>query len=218
MSDFFTRINNVRSSLAQKIRNNIGPKISEVENVRKSYRNAVSELSIDYGFSSIVGENVARDSLIGMVNNLLHTKSEHLIDWQSAPKPGERALDAALTKANGEKIRLYDLCKSTEHQLLLFTGLNSVPISNQVLLSIAEFTKQNYGQQINTHLIVSPSTILEGSNQSVNHLNDPELIAHRKYGASSVCLFLVRPDGYIAYRAIPPSIDAFQTYLQSIFK
>lgn len=218
MSDFFTRVNNMRSSLAQKIRNSVGPKISEVQNVRKSYRNAVSELSIDYGFSSIVGESVARDSLIGMVNNLLHTKSDHLIDWQSAPKPGERALDATLTKTNGEKIRLYDLFKSTEHQLLLFTGLNSLPISNKVLLSIAEFAEQNYGKQIDSHLIVSPSTILEGTNRSVNQLNDPDLNAHRKYGASSVCLFLVRPDGYIAYRAIPPSIETFQTYLQSIFK
>jgi hypothetical protein len=37
--------------------------------------------------------------------------------------------------------------------------------------------------------------------EAISVIHDPDGAAHRRYGAGSECLFLVRPDGYIGYRS-----------------
>jgi len=38
-------------------------------------------------------------------------------------------------------------------------------------------------------------------------LGDPTRSAHRQYGATSACVFVVRPDKYIGYRSRPVEVD-----------
>jgi len=40
---------------------------------------------------------------------------------------------------------------------------------------------------------------------------------HRRYGARSECLYLIRPDGYVAYRCQPAEGAKLDGYLESIF-
>ncbi len=44
-------------------------------------------------------------------------------------------------------------------------------------------------------------------------IHDPHGAAHRRYGAGSECLFLVRPDGYVGYRSQPALLDPLMEYL-----
>lgn len=40
---------------------------------------------------------------------------------------------------------------------------------------------------------------------------------HRRFGARGPCLYLIRPDGYLGYRAIPPDAGKLADYLEKIF-
>ena len=45
---------------------------------------------------------------------------------------------------------------------------------------------------------------------------DPERVLHDRYGADKECLYLVRPDGYVGYRAQPATASAFHEYMVSV--
>ena len=47
-------------------------------------------------------------------------------------------------------------------------------------------------------------------------LHDNEGKIHRRYGAQAPCLYLVRPDKYIAYRCQPVDFDRLTAYLDRV--
>ena len=40
---------------------------------------------------------------------------------------------------------------------------------------------------------------------------------HHRFGARGSCLYLIRPDGYLGYRAMPPDAGKLAHYLGRIF-
>jgi hypothetical protein len=48
-------------------------------------------------------------------------------------------------------------------------------------------------------------------------LLDGHRALHRRYGAGSECLYVIRPDGYIGYRSQPAQVDPVMGYLSTIF-
>jgi hypothetical protein len=46
---------------------------------------------------------------------------------------------------------------------------------------------------------------------------DPEQHLHDRYGARTPCLYLVRPDGYIGYRAQPGDAEHLGAYFRRVF-
>jgi hypothetical protein len=46
---------------------------------------------------------------------------------------------------------------------------------------------------------------------------DGESAVHQRYGARSECAYLIRPDGYVGYRAQPADGDKLIAYLETIF-
>lgn len=55
------------------------------------------------------------------------------------------------------------------------------------------------------------------TNGKVSLLYDDEGELHRRYGAHSHCLYLIRPDGYIAYRSQLAKLELFLEYCDRIF-
>jgi hypothetical protein len=47
---------------------------------------------------------------------------------------------------------------------------------------------------------------------------DRDGVLHRRLGAGSACLYLIRPDGYVAYRAQPPDAAKLAAYLDRVFR
>jgi hypothetical protein len=49
-------------------------------------------------------------------------------------------------------------------------------------------------------------------------LLDPKGALHRRYGAGSECLYLLRPDGYVGFRSQPASWNALEEHLSQILQ
>ena len=47
--------------------------------------------------------------------------------------------------------------------------------------------------------------------------HDPELALHRRYAATAESLYLVRPDGYVAFRAMPADVEHLLAHLDLHF-
>jgi 2-polyprenyl-6-methoxyphenol hydroxylase-like FAD-dependent oxidoreductase len=107
--------------------------------------------------------------------------------WKG-PKPGERAPNAPLSQGRD----LFALLSVQQHVLLCF-GLSN-------LSSLQEELTRLYGNLI----LVYPLSSIESSMIDIYHAYIP-------------CLYLIRPDGYIAYRSQEPTFESFSIYLKKIF-
>ena len=48
-------------------------------------------------------------------------------------------------------------------------------------------------------------------------VRDPQQTLHRRYGAETECLYLIRPDGYVGYRSQPATLSRLRQYLDQLF-
>jgi hypothetical protein len=113
--------------------------------------------------------------------------------------------------------RLFQLFSGTKHHLLLFHGFELQAGNLQDLETIAEEIRQDYLQFIDVHMVIAEDRLPSNWRWDGTVCLDPLLSVHRQYGAQTSCLYLVRPDGYIGYRAQPPSLKKLLMYLAKIF-
>jgi len=103
------------------------------------------------------------------------------------------------------------------NQLLLFDGfVNSEPGYLQ-FSAIEKNIEEDYKELIDVYIIV-PALVIPKMPKFKSLLLDAERELNNIYGASSECLYLIRPDGYIAFRSQPASWDELCHYLTGLFK
>ncbi len=121
--------------------------------------------------------------------------------WRHAPSPGDRAREADVI-IHGRGGHLYEVLRGTHHTVLLFTGLDDDARPAVELCRIAERLEQAYPGMVRARVI--------SAERFADHpvaLGDPTRSAHRKYGVTSACAFVIRPDKYIGYRGRPVDVD-----------
>ncbi len=213
MSEWFSRINNVRSPIFQAIRNTVGPFLAAQPAIRHHYRNCVSEIAINYRLSPVVSECTMT---VDRPENTFITDTK--IKWSAAPRPGDRVPNiSAWDLKDDERVSLYDLMKAPTHHLLLFTGQIEEPGRTQDLIEIAKKISDRYPELIKTHFYSASESCLKHLHSASSKFMDRDLSAHTKYGATLACLFLIRPDGYLAFRSLPPNEYELTSYLDSLF-
>ncbi len=123
-------------------------------------------------------------------------------------QPGERVPDAGpLVAADGSVSSLRELLRAPELQLWLCAGTTTPDRA----VELAE----RLGPTVRTRVLVirdRPPAAPEG----VEILADPELRAHGRLGAVSDTAYVVRPDGYLAFRCEPPDADWLARKLGSL--
>ena len=166
----------------------------DAEFVQQRMVHWLSELTINYRRSPIVAQDERR-----------------LRRPVRGPRSGDRFPDAPLLNRDGQQQRVFDLLRHPQHTLLLFDGATS-PLERQPWTEAATAMAQNYGDLIRVaRVAVTP----DRSDDAAAY--DPDLIAHRRYGVEQGGLYLIRPDGYVAFRATPPDPEALLHYLRSVF-
>ena len=133
--------------------------------------------------------------------------------FASGPSVGTRAPDASPVWVHGQPGRFTELLRGTRHQLLFFAGLESDRARGAIpedMIVVAREVLETEGHWIDGRIVVldpSPVDRLRG----IPTVGDPEGAMHARYGAHRACLYLIRPDGYVAFRSA--KLDGLCDYL-----
>lgn len=219
-----TKFVTLRHPVALNIRNSLMHLLASQELVQQRILRAGSLTGVSYRASSLsIESHPPLDDSLGRTLRLGgHEEDEKpglgaWIEFARAPVAGDRVLDGDCLDARGEVVRLSQAMVSTRFQLLLFDGYVASEGGYEDFSRIEKHVEQFFCDFIDVHVIVpaSPGELKLPSYRSI--LFDSERNLHKTYGASSECLYLIRPDGYIGFRSQPADLDALIKYLAGIF-
>lgn len=116
-------------------------------------------------------------------------------------RPGDLFPDIEIFDKTQNKTRLKKIIKDLKHNLLIFTqGDEAQEIENSIRLKYSD---------------IIDITIIKDRKEANNYSATSDIFEY--LGIKQVGLYLLRPDGYIAYRNQPVSLDNLIHYLDKIF-
>ena len=167
--------------------------VASLPPVQNKLRNTLSEVEINYRSSSLSRE----PEYIGA-------------GWRyrQGVRPGERAPDG-LVRYNDLETRLSSHLRGRFFHLVLFdSGRSTLALNWGNLLKQIQ---ERYYRLVNTVLVSTLATNAE--KLSCPYLDDFQEELHHLYSAVEPCAYLIRPDGYIAYRSQPVDQVELLNYL-----
>ena len=182
--------------------------------VQAAMLDRVAELDVGYRDSSLSRE---RDS-VGLSGDGESAGVLDHVRFRHGPRAGDRAPDAHGIRADdGAPTRLFDLFRGTHSTLLLFDGPAGTETGYDRLAATARRVRDALGTDVRAHVVV-PADRRPAGLDDVDVLLDPDRDAHRRYAAAAESLYLVRPDGYVAFRSQPAAADPVLEHLRSVFR
>jgi hypothetical protein len=121
--------------------------------------------------------------------------------------PGNRLPDVRGLDLGGKSVSTLDLLGSTKHTLFVLAGEGAQGCASDA--AIARLAR--WGDLVQVIPITG-----RGGSPDPQAVSDPEMRAHRRYHALRGQLLLVRPDGYLACRALLNRPDIPEQYLQKL--
>lgn len=223
-----TRFVTLRSPVAKAIRNNLMHFLSSQEIVQQRILRAGSLTGVSYRTSSLSAEchpplEKSVEKSLGKLKHSLYSENEDerpgissWIDFTRAPVAGDRALDATFKDEAGAEMHLSKRIAGNNFKLLLFDGFVASDEGYEGFSRIAKVLKEKYDRLVDVHVVVpfAPGKNKLPAYDSV--IYDSERTLHKLYGASSEALYLIRPDGYIAFRSQPASLEELISYFEAI--
>ncbi len=116
------------------------------------------------------------------------------------PRAGDRAPFGHLEAGGDAGRSTFDLLSGTDHHLLFFEGLRPDPTRAEATWEEIVQLVEGYRAPVDPHRIAAGNARL-----------------HERYGADVPSLFLIRPDGHIAYRGDAADIIDLKLYLDRWF-
>lgn len=209
-----------RNPVAVGLRNGFMSLVSRLDFVRSRFSQTLSMLDRSYRDSPIVSQY---RSSVWASKIVADTESESpgLSAWSrfaSAPQPGDRAPDVRFTSTESDgPTRLFALLDRHRHTLLLFDGEVASQAGYRNMALLVEKVGERFGDVVTALLVIPRPSAPEGASLVTTVVLDAERALHDRYGARAECLYLVRPDGHIAYRSQPVDAGHLLRYLDTIF-
>jgi 3-(3-hydroxy-phenyl)propionate hydroxylase len=189
MTDFTQTVITTPNRLNRAFRDAILP-LAGLKIIQKKAGETVSEIVIGYRKSPIV-EN-------------------HRLP--SGPHAGDRAPDAMVFDcAQGHEISLMSFF-GKEHVLIMLAGPELQ--SQDMFQEISLFIRHSYEDLVHTYLVLNKQ--VEPVRIEANVLIDSNRELAEKYGTTPA-LYLIRPDGYIAFRSLATQRHFLRAYLSKLF-
>jgi hypothetical protein len=205
--------------LAATIRNQLVRVVSGFDPLRRRIARDASELDISYANSPVVGEKVTSTWLarFGTAEAGETPTVGTRIAFAKASGPGTRALDGAVRHAGeGEPTTLARVMSGDRFTLLLFDGRATTAAGYASLATIAERVRDRFGDRVATFVVVAGDARPGDLPAGLAVLHDIGRELEVRYAAATECLYLVRPDLYISFRAQPADGDALVAHLERI--
>lgn len=133
--------------------------------------------------------------------------------WTGGPRAGAEAPQASPIVVDGKTRTYLELAAGTSHRLLIFNGPAAAEL-DAGLAALARGIRREHGDWIDVAVVVAGPTTPElwsSRPGELGSIGDPTGSMHRKFGADAPCLYLIRPDGYVAYRS--RQTDGLDAYL-----
>jgi 2-polyprenyl-6-methoxyphenol hydroxylase-like FAD-dependent oxidoreductase len=191
-TDVMFRLAGASGGIGAFVLQHVAPLIGSLDFVQHEAARRVSEIDIEYEHSPIV--------------------EDHHVP--SGPRAGDRAPDAVARLApDGATVHVVDVCSRPQHTLLVIVdAADHVALADDVSRKIDAL----YGDVI-TAVIVSDA-VASRDEPSTSPATRVATRAARslldEYGSARPTMYLVRPDGYIGFRApLTPSADELMQYL-----
>ena len=201
MTDTMTRVMELRNPVATTIRDRLISVLSSAEIFRNTGARQMSELDVNFRDSPIVSEY--HEGVFGAFAVF------------GGPRAGDRAPDAEGLQVNGASRRLFDLLRGDKHTLLLCAdGTGSGELAQ--LGSIARQVADKYGKSITTFLVTKGGAAAIPGWQG-DTVIDTTGALRQAYHVAAAGVYLIRPDGYVAYRSFPPNAASLSEFLSRIF-
>jgi 2-polyprenyl-6-methoxyphenol hydroxylase-like FAD-dependent oxidoreductase len=190
-----TRVALLRNPIGQFLRNRLAALLGHLSAFRRSFVRDLTELSIHYPKSPLNGEN-------------------SVLPWASGSiRPGDRFPEARLREpGTGREQRLLLLLRGPQHNLLLLPATTDASILTG-LDEIRRRVEETYPNLIRVHLIVPGDSLMQEVAGFASVWLDPAGSVRQALGTREKALALVRPDGYLGYRAQPALWDFLREYL-----
>src|SRR5262249_45412098 len=138
------------------------------------------------------------------------------LDFRAGPHPGDRAPDVVL--GTSPPRRLFDILSATRHTLLALLGAARSAEGDRAIEAVGELVRERFRDRIDAHLVLHPDAPADGLRWGGDRLADPAGHLHHRYGAEAPTLYLIRPDGYVGYRSLPPDAGKLTAYLGRVFR
>ncbi|MBS1991882.1 MAG: FAD-dependent monooxygenase [Cyanobacteria bacterium SZAS LIN-3] len=223
-TDLATKVVTLKSPIAQAVRNGLMSFMSAQEVVQQRIIKAGSLTGVNYR-----GMRLSQESAQPQVESISRSlfplpfkkvtgelpKLGSWLDFTDAPMAGDFAPDAELDDGG---FRLSHHIGSPRFKLLLFDGYESTEQGYQQMYQLEYKVASRFCDWIDIYVVVP---FAEGTRTLPNYASvifDDQKYLHEYYGASSECLYLIRPDGYIGFRSQPASYEKLEEYLLRIFK
>ena len=162
------------------------------ESGRLKLRTHQEELDLDYGLSRLCLE------------------SAHSI---AGPRAGTRVPDVRPIKANDAATSLLKVLSTPRFHLLLFTRSTREGNDPELSQSVQDAAK-HYGEWLDVHVVVDAQSPQSAPDVAANLLMDSTGELRRRLVGDRVRLYLIRPDGHIAFRS--EHIDRLNGYLSQV--
>ncbi len=206
----------LENKLMTEARDHLAGFVGNLGLVQQRVARAFSMLDVAYEESPVCEQ--WRASLLG-ANVTLDASSEapSVRAWYAfggGPAPGHRAPDVVIDPADGS--RLHGLLQGTTHTLLLFDGAAATLAGYENLSAIAHTVQGRLGDHVRTYIVVPGAERPEALDFDGSVVLDPASNLHSTYGATTECLYLIRPDGYIGFRSQPAELEPLMEHLGRI--
>ncbi|MFB6373688.1 MAG: FAD-dependent monooxygenase [Bradymonadaceae bacterium] len=210
-----TKIAASDNPLVKAVRNRLVHFMSSVDAIHRRLVRNLTMIEIAYPNSPIVDEQSDSIWTADIVGDEMSEAASVAERWafRQGPNAGGRVPPGPVSGLEGAS-SIYDFISHEHFTLLLFDGRVHTDEGDRRLDEIRRALEDR--DDVASVIVVSRDERPDVYPDECDVCLDNDFGLHEQFSADAECLYLLRPDGYIAYRQQPPSLEGLEKFLGAI--
>ncbi len=220
-TDAATKAASIKSAALRGVRDQVARMLTSFEVVQQRVARETAELTVNYEGSSLSREDHTSvlQARVGTAAGGETPTVTSVRYFDSAIAAGQRARDAKTTLAGATGTPgLFSLLDPSRFTVLLFDGRAASAEGYARFTSLVTTLEQRFPESVEAFVVTPRTTRPAELPASVRVLLDPDGELEALYGAPTECVYVLRPDQYVGYRAQPLDEARVLAYLGAILR